>query len=87
MNMTKQEILDCTMWVVKHTWGRAVITGEALAEMVCTPDDEWWDDIKDIDLCAKQPNEEIQALVDEYEGLRVSMTWPEFIDSLVKEGC
>ena len=85
MNMTKQDILDCTMWVVKHTWGRAAITGAALAEMERT-DEEWWDDVKDIGLCAKQPNEEIQALVDEYEGLRVFMTWPEFIDSVVKEG-
>ena len=86
MNMTKQAILDCTMWVVKHTWGRTAITGEALAEMERTTDEEWWDDVKDIDLCAKQPNEEIQALVDEYERLRVFMTWPEFIDSVVKEG-
>lgn len=85
MNMTKQDILDCTMWVVKHTWGRAAITGEALAEMERT-DEEWWDDVKDIDLCAKQPNEEIQALVNEYEHLDVFMTWSEFIDSVVKEG-
>lgn len=81
--MTKQDILDCTMWVVKHTWGRAAMTGEAIAEMERTAGEEWWDDVRDIDLCAKQPNEEIQALVDEYERLHVFMTWPEFVNSKV----
>lgn len=80
--MTKQDILDCTMWVVKHTWGRAAITGEALAEMERTAYEEWWDDVRDIDFCSKQPNEEIQRIIDEYLAGPVSkMSYPEFLNS------
>lgn len=84
--MTKQFILDNTMWVIKYTGGREVLSGKKIQALERNASETFWDDVRDIDLLAAQANKDIQVLVDEYERLEVFMTWPEFIDKLVEEG-
>lgn len=78
--MTKQFILDNTMWVIKYISGRDVLSGKELNAI------ETFCDVIDIDFLAEQPNEEIQKLVDLYEKTNEFISWPKFIDKLVEEG-
>lgn len=86
MNMTKQFVFDNTMWVIKYTAGREVLSGKDISALERSASETFWDKVRDIDLLAVQPNKDIQALVDEYEHLEVFMTWPEYISSLVEKG-
>ena len=84
--MTKQFVFDNTMWVIKYTAGREALSGKEIDSLQRNANETFWDNVRDIDLLAVQPDKDIQALVDEYERLEVFMTWPEYINSLVKKG-
>ena len=84
--MTKQFILDNTMWVIKYISGREVLNGKQIQALERNDGETFWDSVRDIDFLAEQPNKEIQKLVDQYEKIDKFMTWPEFIDKLVEEG-
>lgn len=84
--MTKQFVFDNTMWVIKYTAGRDALSGKELDALERNAGETFWENVRDIDLLAVQPNKDIQAGVDEYERLEVFMTWPEYVNSLVEKG-
>lgn len=80
--MNIQEVKDNTMWVVKHTWGRQVLTGRQLDQLSNAGGEDWWEDIKDVDFLAEQPNKAIQKLINEYlAGPVYKMSYDEFLNS------
>lgn len=80
--MDIQYVKDNTVWVVKHTWGRETVTGKELDHLSDVLGEDLWEDVKDVDFLAEQPNKDIQSIIDEYLAGPVSrMSYPEFLNS------
>ena len=80
--MDIQYVKDNTVWVVKHTWGRETVTGKELDKLTKIEGEDFWQDVKDVDFLAEQPNKDIQKIIDEYlAGPVFTMSYPKFLNS------
>ena len=79
--MNIQYVKDNTVWVVKHTWGRETLTGKQLDKLTKVEGEDFWEDVKDVDFLAEQPNKDIQKIIDEYlAGPVFTMSYSKFLN-------
>ena len=62
--MDIQYVKDNTVWVVKHTWGRETLTGKQLDKLTKVEGEDFWEDVKDVEFLAEQPNKDIQKIIE-----------------------
>ena len=70
--VTKEYAQDNLLWVVKYVGYREVVTGAELRNKA-----KWWEneDIRDIDVAAKQADPIMQKFLDEWEKLNRQEGW------------